>query len=109
MCLWRFREIHATLINAQKVIIAAVNGPGVGWGTTSIALCDLVYSVPDATFFTPFASLGICAEACSSLTFTRIMGRQKAASLLLAGDRLTPDELERAGLISKVLPKEGFL
>ena len=37
------------------------------------------------------------------------MGRQKAASLILAGDRMTPQELESAGLITKILPKENFL
>lgn len=39
----------------------------------------------------------------------RIMGRQKAAGLILAGERMTPRELERAGLITKILPKENFL
>ena len=101
--------MHKVLINSSKVLIAAVNGPAVGFGTSSIALFDLVYSVPDASFFTPFAKLGLCPEACSSISFTRIMGRQKAASLLLAGDRVTPQELESAGLISKILPKEGFM
>lgn len=85
-----------------------MNGPGVGWGTSSIALFDLVYSVPDAVFFTPFIKWGLCAEACSSVSFQRIMGRQKAASLILAGERMTPQELEAAGLISKILPKEDF-
>lgn len=37
------------------------------------------------------------------------MGRQKAASLILAGERMTPQELESAGLITKILPKDGFL
>ena len=100
--------MHKTLINASKVLIAAVNGPAIGYGNSSIALFDLVYSVPDAIFFTPFVKWGLCAEACSSVTFQRIMGRQKAASLILLGDRMTPQELESAGLITKVLPKENF-
>lgn len=37
------------------------------------------------------------------------MGRQKAASLILAGERMTPQELESAGMISKILPKENFM
>lgn len=50
----RGRQVHKLLINAQKVLIAAVNGPAVGYGTSSIALFDLLYAVPDAIFFTPF-------------------------------------------------------
>jgi peroxisomal 3,2-trans-enoyl-CoA isomerase len=97
------------MINSNKILVAAVNGPAPGWGTTSLALADLVYASPKAVFFTPFVQLGITAEACSSITFSKIMGHQKAASLLLAGDKMTADELEKAGLVTKVLPSMDFL
>lgn len=58
---------------------------------------------------TPFLKVGLCAEACSSITFRRAMGRQKASSLLLAGEQMTAQELESAGLITKIFPKESFL
>lgn len=106
----RFKsQIHEVIINNPKVIIAAVNGPAIGYGMTSIALCDLVYSVPDAIFFAPFVKLAIAAEACSSVSFTRAMGRQKAAAVLLAGERMTAQELESAGFLTKILPKDGFM
>jgi peroxisomal 3,2-trans-enoyl-CoA isomerase len=97
------------MILSDKILVTAVNGAAPGWGTSSLALADLVYATPDAFFFTPFVQLGICAEACSSVTFAKIMGHQKAASLLLAGDRLTAAELESAGLVTKVIAKEKFL
>jgi len=37
------------------------------------------------------------------------MGRQKASALLLAGDQLTAQDLEKAGLVTKIFPKETFL
>jgi peroxisomal 3,2-trans-enoyl-CoA isomerase len=97
------------MINSDKILVTAVNGAAPGWGTSSLALAALVYASPDAYFFTPFVQLGICAEACSSITFAKIMGHQKAASLLLAGDRFAASELESAGLVTKVIPKEKFL
>ncbi|KEF59497.1 uncharacterized protein A1O9_04341 [Exophiala aquamarina CBS 119918] len=102
-------KYHELIINTNKILIAAVNGPGVGYGASSIALFDLVYAVPDAYFFTPFVKWGLCAEACSSVTFARSMGRQKAAALLLADERVSAHELERAGLITKIIPSENFL
>ena len=102
-------ELHELLINADKVLIAAVNGPAVGWGNSCLALFDLVYSVADAYFFTPFVKWGLCAEACSSVSFARIMGRQKAAAIILAGERMTAKELESLGLITKILPKDNFM
>lgn len=101
-------QIHELLIKTPKTVISAVNGPAPGWGTSSIALSDLVYTVPSAIFFTPFVQWGICAEACSSLTFIRAMGRQKASGLILAGQRMSAAELESAGLVTKILPAENF-
>ncbi|EME41458.1 hypothetical protein DOTSEDRAFT_176606 [Dothistroma septosporum NZE10] len=101
--------IHEQIINTNKIVISAVNGPAPGWGTSSIALSDMVYAVPDALFFTPFVQWGLCAEGCSSLTFMRIMGRQKASALILGGQRMTAQELESAGLVTKILPKENFM
>lgn len=37
------------------------------------------------------------------------MGRQKAASLILAGEKMTAQELESAGLISKIIANETFM
>jgi peroxisomal 3,2-trans-enoyl-CoA isomerase len=101
-------SIQECLINSNKILISAVKGPAPGWGTTSLALSDLVYSTPDAFFFTPFVQWGLCAEACSSQTLARIMGRQKASALILAGERLTAQDLEASGLITKIFDVKGF-
>lgn len=99
-------KIHAFLIQTEKIVVSAVNGPAPGWGTTHIALSDLVYASATAVFFTPFVQWGFCAEGVSSLTFGRVMGRQKASGLILAGQRVTAGEMERAGLVTKVLGGE---
>ncbi|KAL2844507.1 ClpP/crotonase-like domain-containing protein [Aspergillus pseudoustus] len=102
-------DVNKLMIDCEKITIAAVNGPGVGYGASSIGLFDLVYAVPDAYFFTPFIKWGLCAEACSSFAFPSIMGRQRASHMLLTGERMTATELEAAGLVSKVIAKENFL
>jgi Delta3-Delta2-enoyl-CoA isomerase len=104
-----FHEINRILILSDKILIAAVNGPAAGYGVSSLALYDLVYSVPDAYFFTPFVKWGMAAEGGSSVSFPRLMGHQKAASLFLAADHIGALEAERLGLVSKILPKDGFL
>ena len=104
-----FHQLVRMLILSEKILIAAVNGPAAGYGTSSLALYDLVYSVPHAYFFTPFVKVGMTAEACSSVTFPRLMGHQKAAQLFMFSDRFSAQDGEKYGLINKVLPKEGFL
>ena len=43
------------------------------------------------------------------MTFPLHLGHPKAAALLIAGEVMTAEELNTAGLITKVLPAEGFL
>jgi Delta3-Delta2-enoyl-CoA isomerase len=102
------RSLVEALINFPKLIIAAVNGPAIGFAVTSLALCDVVYSVPSATFKTPFMQLGISAEGCSSILFQRIMGPSMANEMLLMGRQFTAPELFKAGFIGEILPEEAF-
>jgi hypothetical protein len=55
-------------------LIAAVNGPAVGIGTTLLPHCDVVYCTPSAYFWTPFTRIAVVPEFCSSLLFPEIMG-----------------------------------
>lgn len=101
-----FHLLNRTLISCEKILIAAVNGPAAGYGVSSLALFDLVYSVPSAYFFTPFVKWGMAAEGASSFSFARIMGYQKAAALCLAGDCISAEEAEKLHLVTKVLPRD---
>ncbi|KAI8092637.1 ClpP/crotonase-like domain-containing protein [Halteromyces radiatus] len=110
----KFAQRHLTtktlvkeMIQFPKLLIGAINGHCIGFGTTTAALCDVVYSVPDATFATPFMKLGFCAEGCSSVLFPRIMGSSKANEMLLLGRRFSAKEMEECGFL-RILPAEGF-
>ncbi|KAF9374659.1 Enoyl-CoA delta isomerase 2, mitochondrial, partial [Mortierella sp. AD011] len=48
------QKVVTELIYFPKLIIAAVQGPAIGFGVTSVAICDVVYATPEATFNTPF-------------------------------------------------------
>lgn len=102
-------SVQESLIDTNKIVISAVKGPAPGWGTSSLALSDLVYATSDAYFFTPFVKWGLCAEACSSQTLMQIMGRQRASALILAGAKMTAHDLKAAGLISDIFDREGFM
>lgn len=104
-----FHQLNKLLITTTKILIAAVNGPAAGYGVSSLALFDLVISVDNAYFFTPFVKWGMAAEGASSFSFPRMMGHQKAAGLFLAGERISATEAERVGLVTKILPAKGFL
>ncbi|CAO3610230.1 unnamed protein product [Cunninghamella blakesleeana] len=101
------KNVVEEMIRFPKLLIGAVNGHALGFGTTTLALCDVVYSVPEATFATPFMKLGFCAEGCSSVLFPRIMGSSKANEMLLLGRRFSAKEMEDCGFL-RILPEQDF-
>jgi len=89
---------------ASKPVLAAVAGPAVGIGTTLLLHCDMVYAADTARFSLPFAALGLCPEAASSLLLPQIAGYQRAAEKLLTGDAFDAQEAFAMGFVNKVLP-----
>ncbi|HTR06427.1 MAG TPA: enoyl-CoA hydratase [Paraburkholderia sp.] len=88
----------------EKPLVAAVKGPAVGVGTTLLLHCDMVYAADNARFAVPFAQLGLCPEAASSLLLPRIAGYQGAAEKLLLGETFDAQEAHRMGFVNRVLP-----
>ncbi|WP_433704003.1 enoyl-CoA hydratase [Paraburkholderia sacchari] len=88
----------------EKPLVAAVAGAAIGVGTTLLLHCDLVYAADTARFAMPFAQLGLCPEAASSLLLPRVAGYQGAAEKLLLGDAFDAAEAHRMGFVNRVLP-----
>ncbi len=97
-----------TLAGREKPLIAAVDGPAVGIGTTLMLHCDLVFASPRAVFQTPFVNLGLVPEAASSLLGPRVMGHSRAFELLVMGEPFTADRAREAGFVNHVVPPEAL-
>lgn len=104
-----FGPFIAALEAFPKPLIAAVNGLGVGIGMTMLPHCDLVLVSEAARLRVPFASLGVTAEAGSSLLLAQRMGWQAAAHALFSGRWVDADEAVRHGLAYRKLPADRLL
>lgn len=94
------------LATATKPVVASVNGPAVGIGTTMLLHCDMVFAGDNARFQMPFTNLGLCPEGGSSLLLPSWLGRVRAAELLMLGNTFSSDDAFRLGLINRVCPSQ---
>jgi enoyl-CoA hydratase/carnithine racemase len=92
------------LPTVAKPIIAGVDGPAIGIGTTLLLHCDLVYATPGASFATPFLDLALVPEAGSSLLMPARMGYARAFEMLVLGEIFGPERAREAGLVNAIVP-----
>ena len=95
----RFMDALST---SSKIVIAAVDGPAVGIGTTLLLHCDLVVAGPDARFSMPFVDLALVPEFASSMLLPRLIGRRLAAKHLILAEPFDAATALRYGLVSEV-------
>lgn len=104
-----FRGLITALGRFPKPLICAVNGLGLGIGTTILGFADLAFMTSTARLKCPFTSLGVAPEAASSYLLPQLMGRQNAAWLLMSSEWITADEALRMGLVFAVCEPDGLL
>lgn len=97
------------LLHCDKPVVAAVQGPAVGIGTTMLLHCDLVYADDGAYFQLPFAKLGLCPEFASSLILPRLVGHQRAAELLYFSETFSAETARELGIVNQVFKNEELL
>ncbi|MEX2962635.1 enoyl-CoA hydratase [Microbulbifer sp. TYP-18] len=91
-------QFMVALYNFPKPVVAAVNGPAVGIGTTMLLHCDMSFAGEDAMFQMPFVNLGLCPEYGSSYFLPRMAGHAKASELLLLGKKFGAQEAVQLGI-----------
>jgi enoyl-CoA hydratase/carnithine racemase len=104
-----FTTMIEALTRFPKPLICAVNGVGVGIGTTILGYADLVFMSATARLKCPFTSLGVAPEAASSYLLPQLIGRQNAAWLLLSSEWVGAHEALAMGIVWKVCEPEDLL
>ena len=102
-------ELIRSMIDHKKVLVLAMNGPGVGAGGSWFqGICDIFYAAEDAWIQVTFSQLGLIPETGIITNWAQSLGVHRANELLMFGGKVTMPELQEKGLVNQVFPKEGF-
>lgn len=105
----RCRRMFDAFIDFSKPLIAAVNGPGVGFGATICGLVDMVLMSTSARLQAPFSSLANVPDAAATATFPALIGWQAASWFFYGGEWLDAETCRRLGLALEVFPDEALM
>lgn len=84
----KFKLLVELLIGFPKVLVAAVNGNALGFGTALLSLCDIVYASNKATFQTCFTKWGHPPIGCLSSLLPSLLGKTGGLSMLLLNQKM---------------------
>jgi 2-(1,2-epoxy-1,2-dihydrophenyl)acetyl-CoA isomerase len=102
---------NATILrlrNIEKPIIAAVNGVAAGAGANLALACDIVLANESASFLQAFSKIGLIPDSGGTFFLPRLIGMQRAAALMMTGDKVTATEAVTMGMIYKSFPDDVF-
>ena len=97
------------LSREEQPVIAAVNGPAAGAGASLALACDFRIASERATIGVTFNRIGLHPDWGATHTLPRLVGRGRAAELVMTGRMVDAREAERIGLFQQVFADDWFL
>jgi enoyl-CoA hydratase/carnithine racemase len=101
--------VSLRVFDLKKPVIAAINGPAVGFGITMTLPMDVRLASTQARMGFVFARRGVVPEACSTWFLPRLVGMAQAAEWVYTGRVFDADEARRGGLVSRVTSPDELL
>src|SRR5262252_5076185 len=92
-----------------KVVVAAINGYALGGGLELAEACMLRVAARHARLGHPEVRIGAIAGFGGTTRLPRLIGKGRAAELLLTGKLVTAEEALRIGLVNRVVEPENLL
>ena len=103
-----YNPIIRKIRNIEKPIVAAVNGVAAGAGASIALACDITVATESATFVQAFSKIGLIPDSGATFILPRLVGRQKAAALMMTAESVTATDAEKMGMIYKTYSNDNF-
>jgi len=97
------------MVNLDKPIVSAINGPAVGSGAALALVADISIAADDAKIFDGHTTVGVVSGDHSVLNWPILCGMAKAKYYLLLNEPLTGKEAADIGLVSMSVPADQLM
>lgn len=104
-----FNPLSDCLANLSVPIVTAVNGVAAGYGCTLALLGDLVIASEAAVFSQAFCRIGLIPDGGSTYLLARLVGKARAAEMMLLGDQIDAAKALEWGLVNRVVSGDALL
>ncbi|MHB2022215.1 MAG: enoyl-CoA hydratase/isomerase family protein [Mycobacteriales bacterium] len=95
------RDLVVNIVNCNKPIISAINGPAAGAGLAVALLADISIIGDDVQLTDGHTRIGLAAGDHAALIWPLLCGMARAKYYLLTCDRITGGEAAQIGLVSR--------
>ena len=102
-------RVALRIFESRKPVIAAINGPAVGFGITMTLPMDIRIASENSKMGFVFTRRGIVPDACCTWFLPRIVGINRAAEWTLTGRIFSPKEALENGLVSRIEKPENLM
>jgi 2-(1,2-epoxy-1,2-dihydrophenyl)acetyl-CoA isomerase len=101
-----FNPLIEALFDLPIPVVAAVHGPAAGAGCSLALSADIVIAARSAYFLQAFVNIGLIPDAGATWLLPRLAGRARAMEMMMLGERVSAEQAEAWGLISRVVEDE---
>lgn len=98
-------SVYTKIMELNKPVIAAVNGYAYGGACLLAFSCDYVIATTRSKFGQQEIDYGFFGGAAF---FTKLVGKHKAAEIVMLGETFNAADAQKIGLINKLVDKENF-
>ena len=99
--------LHPVLVEMTRMpkpIVGRVQGFASGYGMSLVLGCDLVVAGESARFNMAYALVGLAPDGGSTYFLPRFAGIKRALEAFFTGDFMDAQEVQRLGIVNRVVP-----
>jgi len=108
----RIRRLHPwfrELVNLEKPVIAAVDGPAFGAGFNLALACDFIIGTPRTRFCAVFGRIGLVPDLGGFFLLPRIVGLQRAKDLVFSAREVDAQEAQSLGIMIRSVTPDRLM